>query len=80
MFKKDKEREKAAKMIRDEAKKMSTLFLRLSHATNPKVSILLVEHTIHVTAFRHDSLLMMFSSTSLPVHSSSGAISRVAEL
>ena len=37
MFKKDKEREKAAKMIRDEAKKMSTIFLRLSHATNPKV-------------------------------------------
>ena len=37
VFKKDKEREKAAKMIRDEAKKMSTLFLRLSHATNPKV-------------------------------------------
>ena len=41
VFKKDKEREKAAKMIRDEAKKMSTLFLRLSHATNPKVSLLL---------------------------------------
>ena len=37
MFKKDKEREKTAKMIRDEAKKMSTLFQRLSHATNPKV-------------------------------------------
>ena len=37
VFKKDKEQEKATKMIQDKAKKMSTLFLRLSHATNPKV-------------------------------------------
>lgn len=42
VLKKDKEREKVAKMIRDEAKKMSTLFLRLSHATNPKVRTITV--------------------------------------
>lgn len=36
VFKKDKDRERAAKMIHDEAKKISTMFLRLSHATNPK--------------------------------------------
>lgn len=37
MFKKDKDREKGAKLIQDEAKKISAMFLRLSHATNPKV-------------------------------------------
>ena len=37
MFKKDKDREKGAQLIRDEAKKISTMFLRLSHATSPKV-------------------------------------------
>jgi hypothetical protein len=37
VFKKDKERDKAASLIKDEAKKMSTLFLRLSHAANAKV-------------------------------------------
>lgn len=37
MLKKDKEREKAASLIRDEAKKISSFFLRLSHAANPKV-------------------------------------------
>ena len=37
VFKKDKDRERAGKMIHDEAKKISTMFLRLSHATNPKV-------------------------------------------
>ena len=37
VFKKDKDREKGAQLIRDEAKKISTMFLRLSHATSPKV-------------------------------------------
>ena len=37
MFKKDKDREKGAQLIRDEVKKISTMFLRLSHATSPKV-------------------------------------------
>ena len=37
MFKKDKDREKGAQLIREEAKKISTTFLRLSHATSPKV-------------------------------------------
>ena len=37
MFKKDKDREKGAQLIRDEAKKISAMFLRLSHATSPKV-------------------------------------------
>ena len=37
VFKKDKDREKGAQLIRDETKKISTMLLRLSHATNPKV-------------------------------------------
>ena len=37
MFKKDKDREKGAQLIRDKAKKISTMFPRLSHATSPKV-------------------------------------------
>ena len=37
MFKKDKDREKGAQLVRDEAKKISTTLLRLSHATGPKV-------------------------------------------
>ena len=37
VLKKDKDREKGAQLIRDEAKKISTMLLRLSHATSPKV-------------------------------------------
>jgi len=37
VFKKDKDREKGAQLIRDEAQKINNLFLRLSHATTPKV-------------------------------------------
>ena len=37
VFKKDKDRERACKMVCDEVKRISTMFLRLSHATNPKV-------------------------------------------
>ena len=37
VLKKDSERTKAAELVRDDAKKMSNCFLRLSHATNPKV-------------------------------------------
>ena len=37
VFKKDKDRSTAAQLIKDEAKKLSNIFLRLSHATNPKV-------------------------------------------
>lgn len=36
VLKKDKDREKASALIHDEARKISTMFLRLSHATNPK--------------------------------------------
>ena len=39
VFKKDKERSTAAQLVRDEAKKISNFFLRLSHATNPKVGV-----------------------------------------
>lgn len=39
VFKKDKDREKGAQLIRDEAQKINNLFLRLSHATTPKVHI-----------------------------------------
>jgi hypothetical protein len=38
VLKKDKEREKAAEYIIDESRKMSAMFLRLSHACNPRVS------------------------------------------
>ena len=37
VLKKDKEREKAGDCIVDEARKLSAMFLRLSHACNPKV-------------------------------------------
>ena len=37
--KKDKEREKAAEYIVEESRKMSAMFLRLSHACNPKVCV-----------------------------------------
>ena len=85
MFKKDKEREKAAKMIRDEAKKTSTLFLRLSHATNPKVResfSLSLSLSLFLSPLTHPSLshggnvecllvtLYLFCS----VHSSVGAV------
>ncbi|XP_064405775.1 exocyst complex component 3-like isoform X2 [Halichondria panicea] len=36
VFKKDKDRERAAKMIKDEVKRINNVFQRLSHATNPK--------------------------------------------
>ncbi len=39
VFKKDKDRERAAKMIKDEVKRINNVFQRLSHATNPKVSL-----------------------------------------
>ena len=38
VLKKDKEREKAAEYIIDESRKMSAMYLRLSHACNPRVS------------------------------------------
>ena len=37
MLKKDKEREKAGDYIIEESKKLSNMFLRLSHACKPKV-------------------------------------------
>ena len=37
VFKKDKEREKAVSLIREDTHKMSNFFQRLSHATNIKV-------------------------------------------
>ena len=37
VFKKDKEREKAATLVKEDAMKMSNFFQRLSHATNIKV-------------------------------------------
>ena len=37
VFKKKENREKAASFIREESEKLGTLFMRLSHATTPKV-------------------------------------------
>lgn len=58
VFKKDKDREKGAKLIQDEAKKISAMFLRLSHATNPKVELPMVlliisDHTYSIFITAH---------------------------
>ena len=37
MFGSDMDRQKGAELIQDEAKKISAMFLSLSHTTNPKV-------------------------------------------
>ena len=37
VLKKKENREKAASFIREESEKLGTLFMRLSHATTPKV-------------------------------------------
>ena len=47
VFKKDKEREKGTMLIKEDAKRISTFFLRLSHATNPKVCLWYTEYMVH---------------------------------
>ena len=42
VLKKKDDRQKAASFIREESKKIGNLFMRLSHATNPKVYTLYV--------------------------------------
>ncbi len=37
VMKKDSDRTKAAELVKEDAKKLSNCFLRLSHATSPKV-------------------------------------------
>ena len=65
VLKKDKEREKAAKLIQDEARKISAMFLRLSHATNPKY-IQVLEMLAEVIRSKHDFLALEISVRSLP--------------
>ena len=62
VLKKDKEREKASKLIHDEARKISAMFLRLSHATNPKV----------INSPQSGSIHLLTLSLSLPVHPGAG--------
>lgn len=52
VLKKDGERGKAAEQVKDDAKKMSNCFLRLSHATNPKVREHLQIGFITLTSFQ----------------------------
>lgn len=52
-LKKKDDRQKAASFIREESKKIGNLFMRLSHATNPKVytlkylTIIIIVHLVH---------------------------------
>jgi exocyst complex component 3 len=61
VLKKDKEREKAAEYIIDESRKMSAMFLRLSHACNPRYTQL-IEMMAEVIKSKQEYLPLDISS------------------